>query len=840
MKKEKKSELLLPVGNIDMARAAIHNGADAIYLGMPGFNARGRTVDHSINDLKEIVDLCHLYGVKVHLAFNILIFQNELEKAKETLLKVLPLGIDAFIVQDLGLVQLIKAISPQQVIHASTQMTVTNSEAIELLHDLDIKRFVLGRENSLKEIKEIRGKTQKELEVFVHGALCVAYSGQCFTSESIGGRSANRGQCAQSCRFEYEMIVDGKKKDLIDKNYLVSPQDLCGINELPELIEMGVESFKVEGRLKSPSFVATAAKSYKEVINDQYNPESLKKSIEEMAISYSRGFFSGWLHGVDHQQLVDGSYGSNRGLKLGQVLNKTRNTLIIGSQRNILKGEGLLFTAFENGKKRELGAKVFDVKILNQSKYELSFSKDFDLRKIQVNDTVYLTSSPQLEKETVKSFESRDFWKRIPLSIEFLAEVSKKASLTIQDDLGNTITVLSESPLEEAKSEIDLNKSKKTLSALSQSAYELKEIEIITNKTQPFLNNKELKVLRRKAIEQLNQKRIDRQITFYQDYEIARNREIKSYEKNLSKLNILVREPLQAEKLIEFLATTDKETRQIDSIILDYEFSKFLSGTIELFKEKLSNSDIKCAIATTRILKPKEYHHLNHILRLNPDFVLVRNLGAISYLKKNNPELPLRGDFSLNVANALSANYLLSKGLESLSVSYDLNEAQLLSMLKEGPAENLELTIHQYMPSFHMEHCVFAAFLSNGSSFRDCGKPCEKHKMELKDQFGNSHYIKVDQECRNTMFNATSQSASGLLNTVLPYGLHQFRIEALHESGEELIKKIESYIDFFEDRIEERELMSSINSMEKYGLSTGQLLKNDSYRDKKKGMNKYE
>lgn len=245
------SELLLPVGNMEMCLAAVHHGADAIYVGVPFFNARGRTTDLSLEELKEMIDLCHLYGVRVNLAFNVVIFQNEFPKVIELLKEILPMGPDAFIVQDLGLAKLIRSMAPNQRIHASTQMTVTNPDAIKFVDDLKIDRFVLGRENSIPEIKLIREKTDKEIEVFVHGALCVAYSGQCFTSESLGGRSANRGQCAQSCRLEYELFVDEVKKDLGSKKYLVSPKDLMGIEEVPALKELGVNSFKVEGRLKN-------------------------------------------------------------------------------------------------------------------------------------------------------------------------------------------------------------------------------------------------------------------------------------------------------------------------------------------------------------------------------------------------------------------------------------------------------------------------------------------------------------------------------------------------------------------------------------------------------------
>ena len=233
MLKSKKSELLLPVGDMFMCLAAIHNGADAIYVGMPHFNARGRTTDFEVAELKEMIEICHLYGVRVNLAFNVVIFQDEIPAVISLLKEVLPLGPDALIVQDVGLAKMVREMAPNQVIHGSTQMTVTNHEAMSLLNDLKIKRFVLGREVSLPEMRAIKEKTDRELEVFVHGALCVAYSGQCFTSESIGGRSANRGQCAQSCRLEYEMIVDGEKRDLGDLKYLGSPIYLFGISVVP-------------------------------------------------------------------------------------------------------------------------------------------------------------------------------------------------------------------------------------------------------------------------------------------------------------------------------------------------------------------------------------------------------------------------------------------------------------------------------------------------------------------------------------------------------------------------------------------------------------------------------
>ncbi|MBC7370488.1 MAG: U32 family peptidase, partial [Bdellovibrionaceae bacterium] len=339
----KRPELLLPVGTKDMALAAIHNGADAIFMGVPGFNARGRSHDFQIEEVKDIIDTCHLYGVKVNLAFNILIFQNEIPAAVEVLQKILPLKPDAFIVQDLGLVRLIRQMAPHQRVHASTQMSISNAEAIQWLDDLGIQRFVLARENSIKEIQAIKANTDKELEVFVHGALCVSYSGQCFTSESIGGRSANRGQCAQSCRFSYEMHVDGERKDLQGKSFLVSPQDLCGISEVPSLMAAGVDCFKVEGRLKTPEYVATAARNFDEAISAAQSSQELEHPVymkKQMASAFSRGFYPGWFHGVNHQDLVEGTFSSHRGFEFGIIKAVTGNALEVDITDNQV-GQGL-------------------------------------------------------------------------------------------------------------------------------------------------------------------------------------------------------------------------------------------------------------------------------------------------------------------------------------------------------------------------------------------------------------------------------------------------------------------------------------------------------------------
>ena len=837
MTKNQKSELLLPVGNMNMCLAAIHNGADAIYVGMPHFNARGRTADFSLEDLKEMIETCHLYSVKVNLAFNVVIFEEEFPQVIELLTSVLPLGPDAIIVQDIGLAKLIRLMAPWQIIHGSTQMTVTNHEAMALLDDLSIKRFVLGREVSLSEMKAIKEKTDRELEVFVHGALCVAYSGQCFTSESIGGRSANRGQCAQSCRFEYDLIVDGKKKELGDKKYLVSPKDLCGISQIPELIDLGIDSFKVEGRLKTAEYVASAAKNYSEAIQAKINKslfgeKKTENAKREMGLTYSRGFYSGWLNGVDHQQLVEGTYGAHRGVEIGMVESiHSKSIKIETTYQQLKKGDGLLLAGYTQNSaspKREIGGNLYQV--INQgSKSELFFSRDFDLKKIKVGDKVYFNHDATVEKALNLSYTDKQLKKRIPLYVKVTAVIGKPLEVMVSDGV-NQINIESEEclqkSLQEKRGESKAFESlKDELGSLSATCFILDGFEFV-GEPLFFIHQKEIKKIRRQFTEELTRMRIT--ITPAPLYDVAELFKLTPILKNNPpRLNILLREISQVK---EFLIYANSVQDILGIVYLDYEFGKEYEASVKMLRE----AKIKVGIATTRILKPNEYYNFKVIERACPDVILCRNLGAVHYFSDKTFEL--RGDFSLNVTNSLTAHYFLTKKLTSVCASYDLNASQLIDLLKKTDPGTIEVTIHQYMPSFHMEHCVFAAFLSTGSSFKDCGKPCEKHRVELKDQFGNFHQLKADQECRNTMFNATSQSAAKLVFPFKKWGLSEFRFEALYERGIELQNKITTYARLVKDETEgsyNEATMASLGGHEKYGLNQ-KARDSKAYKNKKK------
>lgn len=317
-------ELLAPAGDWECARAAVENGADAIYFGLERFNARMRAHNFTVADLPKLMEFLNRRGVRGYVTFNTLVFTPEMEEAEKYLRSIIAAGVDAAIVQDVGICRLIRRLSPDFPIHASTQMTITSAAGVEFARELGCDLVVLARECSIGEIQKIQeeelnaksAKTAKgaqglPLEVFVHGALCVAYSGQCLTSEALGGRSANRGECAQACRMPYELISDGKTVPLGDKRYLLSPQDLAGLSVLPDLIRAGVASLKIEGRLKSPEYVASITRVYREALDKAMRKENFEtpEAHYDLEMGFSRGLYTGWFRGINNQELAHARFG---------------------------------------------------------------------------------------------------------------------------------------------------------------------------------------------------------------------------------------------------------------------------------------------------------------------------------------------------------------------------------------------------------------------------------------------------------------------------------------------------------------------------------------------------
>ncbi|HEY0251703.1 MAG TPA: peptidase U32 family protein, partial [Kofleriaceae bacterium] len=317
----RRPEILAPAGDRDALSAALAAGADAVYFGLDdGFNARARAENFPSTGLTEVVRWVHRAGARVFVTLNTLVFEPELATVEELIRRIAAADVDAIIVQDPAVALLARRICPELEIHGSTQMTASSPLALKVLGELGLSRVVVPRELSVGEIRAYREGTPVELEVFVHGALCVAWSGQCLSSEAWGGRSANRGQCAQACRLPYSLVVDGEVKDLGEVEYLLSPKDLVGLDAVPELAEIGVASLKIEGRLKGPAYVATAVSQYRTAVEPGFAAAvAIPADRTSLEIAYSRGGSAGFLEGADHQRLVEGRFPRHRGVALGVV-----------------------------------------------------------------------------------------------------------------------------------------------------------------------------------------------------------------------------------------------------------------------------------------------------------------------------------------------------------------------------------------------------------------------------------------------------------------------------------------------------------------------------------------
>ena len=817
-------ELLSPAGNWDCARAAVAAGADAIFFGLPKFNARLRADNFTDADLPALMDYLHRHGVKGFVTMNTLIFTGEMEAAEEQLRKIAAAGVDALIIQDLGLAKLARIVAPNVELHASTQMTITSPEGLAFIESLfPMERAVLARELSLKEIERFQAASMESLnlktplEVFVHGALCVAYSGQCLTSESLGQRSANRGECAQACRMPYELVVDGEARDMGEHRYLLSPQDLAAADLIPGLVRAGVKSFKIEGRLKSPEYVAAVTRVYRKAIDAALSetPDPITPSDRyELEMTFSRGLTTGWLAGTNHPYLTHGRFGKKRGPLLGEIEACGHGWITLKNTTGvpISAGDGVVFDAGEN-RDLEQGARIWKIEsdrlIFHRTYSGINFSR------IQPGHTLYKTSDPKLESDIRKFWQNAKPRKRkTPLHLTVTGEPG--ISLTISH---GKQSVTSETLLGTAeKRPLDTETLTAQLSRLGDTSYELASLnnQLTGNCHFPL---SALNQLRRDLVSLLESSTIEptpapQITTTYRDLlpAIADPEAAIPAAPNLS---VLCRTLVQVEAAID---------SGVQSIYCDFEDPRRFKEAVSRFRSGSNIPGAQIYLATPRILKPGEIGYLKLIERAEPDGLLLRNLAGLHYYKDRS-DIKKIGDFSLNVANPISAKLLKENaGLDHLTVSYDLNISQVLDLLKAVPNDWFELTLHQHMPMFHMEHCVFCTFLSSGTTYKDCGRPCETHVVHLRDRVGQLHRLQADVGCRNTLFNGRAQTGARFYDELRSTGLSRYRIELLDEDDLGSLHTIQAYQNLLSGRSDASTLLDNVRAFEKLGVTEGTLV----------------
>ena len=826
-------ELLSPAGNWDCARAAVANGADAIYFGLPRFNARLRADNFTEEDLPALMAFLHEHGVRGYCAFNTLIFTGELRGAEAQLRLLEAAGVDAVIIQDLGLARMAKALTPGLHLHASTQMTITSPEGLLFARRLGLDLAVLARELSLRELerfakKSPEGQEPLPLEVFVHGALCVAYSGQCLTSESLGRRSANRGECAQACRMPYELIVDGEVRDLGDKRYLLSPQDLAAVEEIPRLVELGVRSFKIEGRLKSPEYVAAVTRVYRKAIDAALATGQSPLSAEDkyaLELTFSRGLYSGWFHGVNHQELVGARFGKKRGPLIGEVVRAGADQVEISEYRPTLKpGDGVVFEN-PSDTNDEQGGYIYAVRgrVLEFQRGKL------DTARIAPGTRVYKTSDPALEKELRATYQGHiPIRKQNGLHLSVTGAAGESLVVSALDDRGEPMVRVSSTMALQAalKRPLTHDLLVQQLGKLGDTSYELASLEYRAQ-GEVILPVSELNRMRRELVEKLDglKEGSKSESKVKAGFEAPRN-----VSAMLAKVTArAAAESPQERRSLRVLCRTMEQTQvalaaKVERIYIDFEDVRRYTDAVAACRAhaEAHGSGPEVFLATPRIQKAGEEGFFKLIERAKPDGVLVRNLGAIGYCLAAG--LRMCGDFSLNVANPLTAEFLMEAGLESLTISYDLNVEQALDLLRAAPQAWFEITLHQHMPMFHMEHCVFAAFISQGTSFLDCGRPCDRHQVKLRDRVGMEHPLKADAGCRNTLFNAAAQTGARFFDELVQAGLRDFRLELLEEDAAESSRVIGLYQALLRGMKRGETLWRELKAKNQLGVTTGTLV----------------
>lgn len=754
-----KVELLSPAGDMECIISAVQNGANAVYFGAEDFNARVNGKNFGKEELVKAIEYAKLRNVKTHLTLNILIKNNEFEEALKLVEFAYNNGIDAIIVQDLGLAKRIIELFPNLEVHSSTQMTIYNLDGVKKIKDLGFSRCVLARELSIEEIKHICKNTDIDIEVFIHGALCICYSGQCLMSSLIGGRSGNRGKCAGTCRLPYTLLKDGNEKE---RGYLLSSKDVCALDILPELINAGVKSFKIEGRMKSKEYVGIVTSIYRKYIDLAESGKKYKvdkKDKEALMQIFNRGGFStGYLKGKLGKEMMYTKKPNHMGTFLGTVISyntnkghvkvKLENSLNLGDSISI-KDSSCKISELMIGNNNIKNANIGQVVTIGRIK-----------GKILNGDKIYKTVSEILNKEVDQKICKENIKRKINARIYL--KKNENIKLQLEDNL-TKIKVIKEEEIkvEEAKNiGITKERIKEQLCKTGNTPFEIENIEVIMD-SNIILPISSLNNLRRTAIEELENKIVS---------SFKRNKKIMfENEKSIKKENEDVSVSLSLNNLkdnINYLSL-----KNIDNIYIPFKYFIQKKDLVYRICEKFNTYVLLPNITKSNYEKLLE-QNIESILMGKVKGVVISNLAHLKLLEKYKEKIELIANYTLNTANNYSIEELKKFGISKYIVSPEADKDEIMSLSNEIQKE---VIVYGRTLLMTTEYCTIG-------TYNNCLAPCEKGEYRLKDRMGFEFPIYTDRiNCNNLIYNSKITSVSWK-----DLGVDSIRIDILEETEQEI------------------------------------------------------
>lgn len=683
----KRPELLAPVGRLESFYAAIENGANAVYVGGKLFSARQFAQNLDMDELKEIIDYAKLRNIKVYVTVNTLVKNTEMDRFVSYIDQLSTIGVDAVIVQDFGVARVVKEYFPDMALHASTQMSAHSQYDVKFLKDNGYKRVVLARELSLEEVTTITNAVDIEIETFVHGALCVSYSGQCLMSSIIGGRSGNRGRCAQPCRLPYVVTKDGQVITDNDAPFLMSPKDIQTLDLIPQVIAAGVHTFKIEGRMKAPEYIASVARIYNKYINLALEEKNYKVSQEdedELLTVFNRGGFTqGYFSQKPGKVMMAEDSPKNVGLRIGEVIayNKAGN-IEIKTNKKLNPGDGIGILTDQ---------KPVGVGISKEVKKGEVF-KTMIKGKISVGDPVYLSKDHELSKELARTYNKNNRKSFIRATLE--AKLGKPMTITLTHENGLTVSVAGGDLIEEAKNApMSPDKLKAQLSKFGNTPFEVTTV-ILENDPNIFVSISSLNKLRREATEALINKILESNSydgKGYTNYLDDKNKN--RYRQDREQVfTASVRTLEQLEEALEIAS----------HIYLELEHQEF--SEIEKAIALCHNKDTKLYIALPHIQREKDYgiyaDLMAQIENSDIDGYVVRNYGQFERLMPSNKEKII--DYTLNIVNDENIRHWESYQVNTTTLSVELRADEI----EEMNGKCLEMVVYGHIPVMTTEQCV--------------------------------------------------------------------------------------------------------------------------------------